>query len=242
MSVGVKKSRRARTVMMLSGCGSKARTKTYRLPASYATFASVGSFGGPPSLGRHSWNSVMGVASRHTASSSRPSMTGGCSARVAMTLRAASGGGSARRCAGRVSGDCVTSVTAARSGKPRNMTSPVVSWLDDGTLKKVVSGRHEMLPRLHDEMHGVGGQWDERDVFRIGEHRDDPVRSRRHAVPVKLGLRAAQVNDARNARRDRSIQWGSVDVEEEMVMRRARPLVGCGRQLDALDCERDMHR
>jgi len=33
--------------------------------------------GGPPTLGRHSWNPVIGAASRHTASSSRPSMTGG---------------------------------------------------------------------------------------------------------------------------------------------------------------------
>ena len=39
-------------------------------------------------------------ASRHTASSSRPSMTGGCAARVAAMLLTAAGGGSARRCGG----------------------------------------------------------------------------------------------------------------------------------------------
>jgi len=80
--------------MMLSGCGSNARTKTYRLPASYAIFAWVGSLGAPPSLGRHSWNSVIGFASRQTASSSRPSMTGAYAARVAATVlgTAAAGG------------------------------------------------------------------------------------------------------------------------------------------------------
>src|SRR2546425_2561458 len=228
---------------MLSGCGSKARTKMYKLAASYAIFASVGSFGAPPSLGRHSWNSVMGVASCQTASSSRPSITGGCVARVAVTLFAVAGAvESALRCRGAGSGDWMTSVTAARSGKPRNMTSPVVSWLDDGTLKKVVSGRHEMLPPLHDEMHGVSGQRDERDVFEIPQHRDDSVRSRRHAVPVKLGLRAAQVDDAGDAGRDRPIQRPRLDVEEEMVMRCTRPLLGGGCQLDAARRKRDLHR
>src|SRR6266550_1299847 len=42
----------------------------------------------------------------------------------------------------------MASVTAARIGNPRNMTSPVVSWLDDGNPEKVVSGRHDLLPRL----------------------------------------------------------------------------------------------
>src|SRR5258705_7534935 len=42
----------------------------------------------------------------------------------------------------------MASVTTARIGNPRNMTSPVVSWLDDGNPEKVVSGRHDLLPRL----------------------------------------------------------------------------------------------
>src|SRR6266446_48612 len=90
----------------------------------------------------------MGVASRHTASSSRPSMTGACVARAAVTLFGGGAGGSAWRWAGRPLADCVTNVTAARNGNPRNMTSPVVSWLDDETPEKVVSGRHDLLPRL----------------------------------------------------------------------------------------------
>src|SRR5882762_1893109 len=246
--------------MMLSGCGSKARTKTYKLPASYATFASVGSFGAPPSLGRHSWNSVMGGAWRHTASSSRPSMTGGCAACVAVTLLAgARAVESARRC-GEASGDWVASVTAARSGNPTNMNSPVVSLLDDETLKKVVSGCHRLNPfqalsspgrgvlrlallaRRYDEMHRVCGERDERHVLRIAQHRDDSVRSRRHAVPLKLGLRAAQVNDAGDARRNWSIERAGVHVEEEMVMRCARPLLGCGRQHDTAHRKPDVHR
>ena len=77
--------------MILSGWGSEARTNTYRFAASYATFATVGSFGAPPSLGRHSWKSVIGVASRQTASSSRPSITGACIARVALMVVGAAG-------------------------------------------------------------------------------------------------------------------------------------------------------
>src|SRR5882724_8412599 len=95
----------------------------------------------------------MGVASRHTASSSRPSLTGACVARAAVTLFGGGAGGSAWRWAGRPVADCVTNVTAARNGNPRSMTSPVVSWLDDETPEKVVSGRHDLLPRLDDELH-----------------------------------------------------------------------------------------
>src|SRR6267378_3143918 len=70
-------------------------------------------------------------------------MMGGCAARVALTLFAGAGTvESARRWDGEESVDWVTSVTAARNGNPRNMSSPVVSPLDDGTLKKVVSGCH----------------------------------------------------------------------------------------------------
>ena len=56
MSDDVYVSRRSSRVMMLSGCGSKARTKTYRFDASYAIFASVLNparrlaLGGPPHL------------------------------------------------------------------------------------------------------------------------------------------------------------------------------------------------
>src|SRR6267154_1990713 len=125
----------------------------------------------------------MGFASRHTASSSRPSMTGPCVARAALTLLGGGAGASAWRWAGWALADCVTNVTAARSGNPRNMTSPVVSWLDDATLQKVVSGRHDLLPRLDDERHRISGERYERHVLRVGQHRNDPVRARRHAVP-----------------------------------------------------------
>src|SRR6266581_62404 len=125
---------------MLSGWGSKQRTKTYRLAASYAIFASVGSFGAPPSLGRHSWNCVIGTASRHTASSSRPSSTGCWLACTARTLLGAAAAESAATWTGARSGDCTARVTAAKSGAANSMADPgVVSWLDDGTPEKVVS-------------------------------------------------------------------------------------------------------
>src|SRR6187551_3449912 len=87
MSDEVYVSRRSSSVMMLSGCGSKARTYTYRFDASYAILASVlkparGSF---PSVGRHILKFDATGASRHTASSSRPSITGATAARVAAT-------------------------------------------------------------------------------------------------------------------------------------------------------------
>src|SRR6266581_1398462 len=134
--------------MMLSGWGSKARTKTYRLAASYAIFASVGSLGGAPSVGRHSWNSVMGRASRHTGSSSRPSITGGCAARVAVMFDREGVGGVGR--AGRESAAWATSVTAAaaRTSNPMTMKRLGVGYpLDDGNPQKVVSEHPDLLPR-----------------------------------------------------------------------------------------------
>src|SRR5215468_3110191 len=83
MSDGVYESRRSRILMMLSGCGSNARTNTYRLAASYATFASVRKRGSAPSVGCHCRNCVIGGACRHTASSSLPSIAGGVAARTA---------------------------------------------------------------------------------------------------------------------------------------------------------------
>jgi hypothetical protein len=78
-------------------------------------------------------------------------MTGGCDARAAVMLFPGAGAvESARREGGEASGDCMTNVTAARSGNPSNMTSPVVSTLDDANVKMVVSGNHrfETLPGL----------------------------------------------------------------------------------------------
>src|SRR5207237_8235056 len=77
---------------------------------------------------------------------------GGCAARAAVTLFVGAGAvESARWWGGEAAVDWVTSVTAARSGNPSNMNSPVVSPLDDGNLKKVVSGSHRPGHSLKDE-------------------------------------------------------------------------------------------
>src|SRR6266699_1689629 len=90
----------------------------------------------------------MGRASRHTGSSSRPSISGGCAARVAVIYAREGGGGVAR--AGRESAAWVTSVTAAaaRTGNPMTMKRLGVGYpLDDGNPQKVVSGHADLLPR-----------------------------------------------------------------------------------------------
>src|SRR6476469_3689342 len=72
--------------MMLSGCGSIARTNTYRFDASYAILASVGKRAALPSVGRHSWKALIVGAALHTTSASFPSITGADSARIAVAL------------------------------------------------------------------------------------------------------------------------------------------------------------
>ena len=99
--------------MRLSGCGSKQRTKTYSARASYATLAIVGNRAGPSSTGCHSRNSVIAPACRHTSSSSRPSMTGGRTARTAVAREAVGGGDT---WGGPLSGPWPAKVTAANNG------------------------------------------------------------------------------------------------------------------------------
>jgi len=49
------------------------------------------------------------------------------------------------------------------------------------------------------------------------------------------------VNDPGDPRRDGSIERAGVHIEEQMMVRRARPFVRRGRQLDAAGRERDLH-
>jgi hypothetical protein len=82
-SDGICESRRAsrRTIGAFSCSQSM---PTYRFLSSYSTRTVVGSLGGAPSSGKCCTNPPDGAAVAHTASSRRPSMTGGWGVRVAV--------------------------------------------------------------------------------------------------------------------------------------------------------------
>src|SRR5690349_9628752 len=72
--------------MMLSGCASNIRTNTYRFRSSYAARNSVLSDGAESIRGWNCRKSEKRGALCQTASSSRPSIEGGCVARMAIAV------------------------------------------------------------------------------------------------------------------------------------------------------------
>src|SRR4051812_13120840 len=106
--------------MMLSGCGSNMRTNTYRCRASYAARNVVRNVGVVSIRGANWRKSEMGVAVRQIGSSSRPSITGACVARVAIAIAVSVWGVG---CCG-VLGVCSANAAAQRSKDGVSMRDP----------------------------------------------------------------------------------------------------------------------